>query len=422
LALGLVCRWLGCSPFSALAVVGIVNLTLVFLFLHRLMTRLSVGGHLAAPYALIFILFFWGSEAWSWSGFLHWFALPHVAPYPSTFAAALTLLSLSLLLDYLAQPRLWRLVALGLLTALTLLEHPPTAVVLLASLLVVLVTSRGPDWIRRAVPVVLTVALATALAIAWPYFSLLSLLTTRFPDIDKYCLSMYERTLVRIWPAVVLLPAALWRLRSDRRSPAVFIFAFLGTIYCIGAASGAYALGRVIAWVVVFVHISAAQWAPVLYDKLGGNRRLLVPALTLLAAVGLIAVNRAPLQRASRATGQQTWQSMAAVLGPVGEDDVVLSDLDTSYMIPALTGKVVASIHCTGCQMRKQREQDLLSFFLPTTADLDRMATLSRYGAHWMLINEASPELSASERARLEKLGQVVARAGALTLLTTAPH
>jgi hypothetical protein len=145
LALGLVCRWLGCSPFSALAVVGIVNLTLVFLFLHRLITRLSVGGHLAAPYALIFILVFWGSEAWSWSGFLHWVALPYVARYPSTFAAALTLLSLSLLLD----------------------------------------TVRGPDWIRRAVPVVLTVALATALAIAWPHFSLLSLVATRSPDFDK---------------------------------------------------------------------------------------------------------------------------------------------------------------------------------------------------------------------------------------------
>jgi alpha-1,6-mannosyltransferase len=185
LALGLVCRWLGCSPFSALAVVGIVNLTLVFLFLHRLITRLSVGGHLAAPYALIFILVFWGSEAWSWSGFLHWVALPYVARYPSTFAAALTLLSLSLLLDHLAQPRLWRLVVLGLLTSLTLLVHPTTAVVLLASLPVVLVTVRGPDWIRRAVPVVLTVALATALAIAWPHFSLLSLVATRSPDFDK---------------------------------------------------------------------------------------------------------------------------------------------------------------------------------------------------------------------------------------------
>jgi alpha-1,6-mannosyltransferase len=385
------------------------------------MTRLSVGGHLAAPYALIFILVFWGSEAWSWSGFLHWFALPYVAPYPSTFAAALTLLSLSLLLDHLAQPRLWRLVVLGLLTSLTLLVHPTTAVVLLASLPVVLVTVRGPDRIRRAVPVVLTVALATALAIAWPYFSLLSLLTTRSPDFDKDSLSLYERTIVRIWPALVLLPAALWRLRSDRRSPAVFIFAFLGMIYCIGAVSGAYGLGRVIAWVVVFIDISAAQWAPVLYDKLGGNRRLLVPTLTLLAAVGLIVVNRAPLQRASRATGQQTWQSVAAVLGSVGADDVVLSDLDTSWMIPALTGKVVASIHpLYWVPDAKQREQDLLSFFLPATADLDRMAILSRYGAHWMLINEASPELSASGRVRLEKLGHVVARAGALTLLATA--
>jgi 4-amino-4-deoxy-L-arabinose transferase-like glycosyltransferase len=108
-----------------------------------------------------------------------------VARYPSTFAAALTLLSLSLLLDHLAQPRLWRLVVLGLLTSLTLLVHPTTAVVLLASLPVVLVTVRGPDWIRRAVPVVLTVALATALAIAWPHFSLLSLVATRSPDFDK---------------------------------------------------------------------------------------------------------------------------------------------------------------------------------------------------------------------------------------------
>ena len=176
-----------------------------------------------------------------------------------------------------------------------------------------------------------------------------------------------------------------------------------------------------IAWVVVFIHISAAQWAPVLYEKLGGNRRLLVPTLTLLAAIGFIAVNRAPLQRASRATGQQTWQSVAAVLGPVGADDGVLSDLDTSWIIPALTGKVVASIHpLHWVPDAKQRTQDVLSFFLPATANMDRMAILSRYGVHWILINKASPELSASEGARLEKLGHVVARAGALTLLATA--
>ena len=61
---------------------------------------------------LLFLLFLWGSDPWTFSGFFHLRSLSLVLPYPSTFATALALAALAAF-PRLARtgPRAWALPA-----------------------------------------------------------------------------------------------------------------------------------------------------------------------------------------------------------------------------------------------------------------------------------------------------------------------
>jgi hypothetical protein len=418
LALALVSRGFGPAPLTVLTAAGIGNVALVAFALRRLMVRLSPVGAQAAPYALLFVFFFWGRKPWLWSGFLHVEALVYVAPYASTFAAGVLLLALSVAMDALERPSPRLFSALALLVALCLLAHPTTAAALIASLSALFASRTRANLRRQAVGLAVAVLAGGLLSLAWPYFSIRDLLTTQAAEFNAESRMLYEGVARRIWPALTFLPVLAARWHHDRRDPLALLVLALAAVYAFGWLSGATGLGRILAWLVMAVHLAAAIGFVELARRLDGGRRLALHALALVALLLMVALHRGPLLRAWQ-PGPQPWRALAGVLAPVAERDVVLADMTTSWMVPALAGRVVASSHpLYWVPDHAARRAAVAAFFDPATSDGARRRIAAQIGARWLVV---SGELRPEERARLMALGTVHAESGPYTLVEIAP-
>ncbi len=411
LAVGLAARATGAPPMSALAAAGLVNILLLVLAFRRFLVRLP-GGEAAAPYALLFMVFLWGRAPWMWSGFFHIGMLGFNASYPSTLAAAAMFLCLSLLLDVLDRGRRLALIGVALLVAFVVITHPPTAVVLLAGLAALFL-----GWVRNNVltsGVFLVGAVVTGVAatLAWPYFPVLNLLVTQPAEFHTDHRVFYQDVLTQVWPAMVALPMLLWRLRESRRDPLVMLVTILAVIYAIGAITGKYGLGRVIAYIVVFIQIALGAAVAMWESRLPSRRAWLVPAGTAMVILGLLAYTRPPLP------GRPLWPDVGAILTPIRPGDVVLADSRTSYMVPVLTGgRVVAWRHPVYWVPDHAERQQAQARFFRAASDDERRAMIARYRVRWILLNRQEVRLGPEEEEHLLAVGCVVAERKSLVLL-----
>ena len=416
LAVSLAARATGATPTSALAAAGLVNIVLLVLALRRFLVRLP-QGEAAAPYALLFILFLWGKDVWMWSGFLHIGMLGYAAPYPSMFAAAAMFLCLSLVLDALDRGRLLPFVGVGLLVGLCVITHPPTALALFAGLAALFLARVKTRFFTNGVLLLGAAVAGVAGALAWPYFPVLDLLAAQPPEFHSWSGVFYQRVPAQVWPAIVALPVLLWRLRESRRDPLVLLVAFLAVIYILGAITGKYGLGRVIAYIAVFIQIALAVALASWESRLPTRRAWLVPACSVTIMLALFAYNRPPLPRILR-HDRPVWPAVGRILAPIQVGDVVLADSRTSYMVPALSGgRVVAWRHPVyWIPDHAERRQAQDRFFAAATDD-ERRAVIARYHVRWILLNRVEVRLSPEEERHLLALGCVTAERESLVLV-----
>jgi hypothetical protein len=417
LAVGLAARLTHASAIPVLAIAGLLNLVLLVLVFRRLLVRLLPNGEAAAPYALLLVIFFWGKDPWMWSGFLHVGMLGYDVAYPSTAAAVAMLLGLSLLLDAVQRGGGWPYPAIGLLVAVCLVTHPPTALAFVAGLPVLLVSQAGRGLMRPAVWLGGAIAAGVAAALLWPYFPVRELFTSQPPEFHAWSAVFYEDVLPKLWPVVLAFPVLLARARRDPRDPMLLLAVLFLGLYAAGAATGAFGLGRTIAWFAIAVQIALAGHLAALELRLPQGRRWLVPAGTLLVLAALFAVNRPPLPRLLK-YDPPLWPEVRAVLAPVQPGEVVLADSPTSYPVPALTGgRVVAwrhPVYWVPDQRDRRAAQD--RFFTPI-ADAERGAILRRYQVQWILLNRRATELRGDQEAALLNLGCEVGRRDDLVLI-----
>jgi len=420
LAVGLAARATGASAISALAAAGLVNIILVVLALRRFLVRLLPQGEAAAPYALLFMLFLWGRDAWMWSGFLHIGFLGFAAAYPSTLAAAALFLCLSLVLDLLDRRRSLTVVGIGLLVALCVVLHPPTALVLFAGLAALFVGRVENGSVPTGVLLLATVVAGVAGAMAWPYFPVLNLLIAQPAEFHTWSGVFYQAVPAQVWPAIVALPVLAWRLRRSRRDPLVLLVVLLTVIYAIGGITGKYGLGRVIAFIAVSIQIALGAAVAAWESRLPAKRAWLGPACVLMVVVGFVDYNRVPFRRIVR-DEQPVWPEVQRILAPVRPGEVVLADSRTSYMVPALTGgRVVAWRHPVYWVPDHTERREAQQRFFAAAADSERRAMIARYHVRWIVFDRREVPLSPEEERRLLALGCAVVERGSLVLLDLA--
>jgi len=78
------------------------------------------------------------------------------------------------------------------------------------------------------------------------------------------------------------------------------------------------------------------------------------------------------------------------LLSRIGQHDVVLSDRETSWMIPSSRGRIVAALHLEFfVKGQAERAADLEDFFNEATSDNRRLEILRKYHVRWIVLNSA---------------------------------
>jgi hypothetical protein len=417
LALGLVARFTGLGHIATLGAAGLLNLVLVITGIRALSRRLFSDGDRASFWALLFVLFLWGSNVWVWSGFLHFAGLGYVLPYPSTFAAGLTLHSMALYLRSLDDGRPWLHVPLALFAALALISHPITAAVMFAGLGACFLGHTRDRFLLRGTLLAVAAGTACVLAASWPYYSWIDLVLHQSAEFDLSSRNLYEDVLARTWPSLLVAPALIWRLRASRRDVLLLWLLLLFLLYGYGAVSPSAGVGRCIAYIGVVLQLAAAGLVSHLEVAREGRWRRVVPVVAL-ATVGVLSLQDLDAFSRSSPFGPVRVPPVAFLADRVGPIDVVLTDLDTGWAIPAYAGRVVATHHpLYWVSDREQRRDDVRRFFEPVTDSEERRRILRRWDVRFLVLNRGRLSVSDDELASIAALGRTVASRNGLVLV-----
>jgi hypothetical protein len=424
-------RSLHTDAVTALSIMGLVNLGLFFLGL-RLFVFSTVPKHRSATtfYALLLTLFCWGYDPWDWSGFFHIGTLSHVLPYPSTFSAALTLIAIGVNgLRIESKRQIW-LAPIFLIAITVLISHPTTFLFLVAGLISQSCTEKG-SVSSQIVLVGSLLSLAFLVAAFWPYFPLLSLFSetsSSMRDVDSKV--MYHEIVSKIWPALIGIPLVIASIRLNWRQPLVFMLVILSMIYVFGAISGKYSYGRVISYIVLLLHVIIAEYLAMLESRVHEIhvsiwfRRLIVP-ISVMALFLLLSLQ--PLKTTLKNVFRERWPTSKPyqfLSQFTNQYDVVLSDINSSWIVPTFGGKVVAAGHPLAFVPDLDvRRSDLDHFFNKEAvlSDNEHQQIIQKYKANYLLLRK-SESLNWQYLQQLFMLqGQVVFESDSFVLISLKP-
>lgn len=102
----------------------------------------------------------------------------------------------------------------------------------------------------------------------------------------------------------------------------------------------------------------------------------------------------------------------------IKEDDIVLSDSATNWVITSFNGKVISSKHpIFGFDDIYQRRNDVSSFFKKENTDSLRTSLLNKYNIDYVLVDFTEVSLDSTTINWLHKIGQVTYSADELELI-----
>lgn len=421
-------RTLHSNPITALSIMGLVNLGLLFLGL-RLFVFSTVPKHRSATafYTLLLTLFFWGSNAWSFSGFFHIGVLGYVLPYPSTFAAALTLIALGVnRLRIETKRQIW-LGSIFLIAVTVLISHPITFLFLAVGLVSQSCAEKG-SVPSQIVLVGSLLSLTFLVAAFWPYFPMLKLFMGELGVYHSSNKTMYRQVVSNIWPSLIGVPLIIASMRTNWRRPLVLMLVILSAIYVFGAISGKYSYGRVISYIVLLLHVTIAEHLAMFESKVHKIhpsrwfQRLIVPATVIVLALLLsLKPLRSTLAHALLKR-PPTYKSYLFLSRFTCQYDVVLSEIKSSWIVPTLGGKVVAAHHPLAfVPDHDVRRSDLDRFFNGEAVFVERQQIIQKYKANYLLLRKSEGVSWQDLQQSFMPQGQVVFESDRFVLIALKP-
>ncbi len=398
-------RLTGLDVINSLALFGVVNYCLLVTGLFWYV-RGFAGDHAARSsfFALLCILFLWGPNPWGYSGFLHFGLIADVLPYASTFAAAISLIVLAIGFGGLriAGPR--QAIAITVLSAIVLLSHPLTYVFLATGLFCQCLQGHDSTAIlRQTGRLVLILAASCALATCWPYFSIVALLTGAGDVYHSSNRLVYVDIIQRTWPIFLLSPLMFGALRNAKERTILLHILLLVMIYGMGYATGKYSYGRDVTFIAILAQILIGDRIARLETSICSSRPMVDKIMCILIGVALLAwastwlmptVTRSltvlnSLRLGRQVSNQQMYADLTFLPRFVQTNDVVLSDIETSWLVPTFAGKVIAGLHAQAfIDDQETRIADLKRFFDPQSDDNDRRSIIQTYKPAFLLLDK----------------------------------
>lgn len=396
------------TAINALTAFGLVNFCLLAFSVKAFYASLikddqRISARDYAFYALLLMLFLWGSNTWGYSGFLNFSLIADVLPYPSTFALALSLWGLSLGFNRSARFPFFSSAFTYVLFWCVLLTHPLTAIFFATGLVCQLWSTAAEQRQQKVFAGVIFGSLAIFAATRWPYFSLAALIAGAGDVYHPENYSMYVDVLSRVWPTIVALPFAAWALKNRAGQAMLFMIVMLACVYIYGGLTEKYSFGRVISIIIILMQLLIAVGLARLEH--GAISRipnlatvvplalfvtliyLSIPWLTATSTRALTVANSIRLGRPI--STQHSYKDLLFLQQHVDDNSVVLSDLDTSWIVPSIRGKVIAALHPQAFVAdQKQRFDDVNLFFNNNTSSSQRLLIAEKYRAEYVLLNK----------------------------------
>jgi hypothetical protein len=392
------------APTEALALQGIFNFFILSVGLGFWIATIDKSSATFSTfYALLNIFFLWGAHPWGYSGFFHYRVIADILPYPSTFAFALALIALSINICAGKQNSFVLKPAVFVSFWVVLLTHPLTSIFFAFGLIAQLWGMPKKQILREVALNAVLGLLAVGAATLWPYYSIIELVSGAGDVYHPENKSMYVDVLSRIWPTLVALPFAAWALKDRRGQSVLLIILMLAGVYFYGGMTEKYSYGRVISIIMILLQmliaIGLARLEVYATARLPALRfiipTVLFGSLLYFSMPWLIATSTRALTVANSIrlgrpiSNQHSYKDLLFLEQQVGARSVVLSDINTSWIVPSIRGKVVGALHPQAfVPDQKQRFDDVNTFFDVATSFGQQLAIAKKYRAEFLLLNK----------------------------------
>lgn len=418
------------TAINALTAMGLVNFCLLAysakaFYSSFIKSSQSVSAQACAFYAFLLILFLWSSNTWGYSGFLNFSLIADVLPYPSTFALALSLLGLSLGFMTSTRFSFFYSALIYILFWFVLLTHPLTSIFFAVGLSCQLWSTHVSKRKNKILVGICLGLFAIYAATLWPYFSIIALILGAGDVYHSENHGMYLDVLSKIWPTLVALPFAAWALKDRAGQSIILIILMLGCVYIYGGLTEKYSFGRVISIIIILTQILIAVGIARLEQTaiyrlstlatiipLALFVTLLYLSLPWLSATSTRALTVANSIRLSRPIStQHAYKDLLFLQQHVSDNSVVLSDLETSWIVPSVRGKIVGALHPQAFVAdQKIRFNDVNLFFDANTSTVQRLALAKKYHSDFLLLNKHTikDHIAMQEFFVLNNLGVIV--------------
>jgi hypothetical protein len=241
----------------------------------------------------------------------------------------------------------------------------------------------------------------------WPYYSIFALLTGAGDVYHASNRGMYADVLSKIWPLLVLSPLLWPALKNEKTHPIFLHLLALIAVYFFGWFTGKYSYGRDITFIVILVQILlASQFA---YFEMQLSQPFPRTILTYRVSLGVVLLSLASswlyptltrsltvinsLVSGRTVSNQHMYKNLTFLPQYIDKGSVVLSDLDTSWLVPSFGGKVIGALHVQAFLADDaQRRIDLIDFFSKDAPFARRQTIIEKYQPKYFLINKHANE------------------------------
>ena len=406
-------RVLSLSAINALSIFSLANFLLLAYGAKRFCSVISPNyAESTAFYFILLTLMLWGNNPWPYSGFFHIEIIETVLPYPSTFSIALSLIGLSLFLKPINTDKLLSNSILCLIIWTVLLSHPLTFI-FLSSGLFFLSFSYNSFPFKKLFTLGCLILIACVTALFWPYFSLYDLIVGGSKVYHTSNLVMYLNVWDRVWPNIILLPCLFLALRTRLTVMIVLWFIALCLIYIYGKLSSNYSYGRIISYCILLLHVIAANGLTRFEFGLQKTyiNTIKIYHLLLIYALLALSLNWLPstvtrlltignqISKNKSFVNQISYKNLVFIKNFINPDQLVLADIETSWLVPTFGGKVIAALHPQAFVPDTfDRQRDLNMFFSTDTNKEQRIEMIHKYRPQFLLLDLSKPTTSQIER------------------------
>ena len=395
----------GTDQIIGLALFSIINYCLFFGGLYLFISTIDNKNKKdICFFTFLLILFLHGENPWQFSGFFNYQILLSVMPLPSTFVAGLAFISFYLNDLRLKNSLHYLFIPLLVISCISILSHPLTAIFLFTGLLAQsLVEGRLSSLISFVILFFLTIIISSL----WPFFSIVHLMFAGGNTYHALNVKLYYEILEKIWPSLIFIPFIFSIFLDKKYRILLFILVILTSIYVFGYLFHKYAFGRTISFIMIIINIAISVLIIKYETKLKYFNRNIYFLFQLSFLILLVILNASwfkdSTQRALSIANsirigrpvfnEISFSNYSFLKHHIGQNDLIIADLNSSWIIPAFSGKVIATmLPAALVKDVETRTNDMVTFFNSHTSAEIRCNIILKYKPKFLfLLNPPDP-------------------------------